>query len=59
MYSLKEAWVKMHGSLPADNWDGRIYCCETDAAMTFRTDKTSRNATNPTLLAVGGKLLRF
>ena len=40
MYSLKEAWIKMHGSLPADNWDGRIYCCETDAAMTFRTNKT-------------------
>ena len=35
MYSLKEAWVKMHGDVPFDGWDGTIYCKETDAATTF------------------------
>ena len=40
MYSLKEAWLKMNGSLPAEDWDGKIYCTETDASMTFRTNKT-------------------
>ncbi|MBR2154021.1 MAG: helix-turn-helix transcriptional regulator [Bacteroidaceae bacterium] len=40
MYSLREAWFKMHGQLPYEQWDGRIYCQETDAAITFRANKT-------------------
>ena len=40
MYSLKEAWVKMHGREPMEQWDGKIYCDETDAAVTFRTNET-------------------
>ena len=40
MYSLKEAWIKMHGSMPMDQWDGKIYCNETDAAVTFRANET-------------------
>ena len=40
MYSLKEAWIKMHGSMPMEQWDGKIYCNETDAAVTFRANET-------------------
>ena len=40
MYSLKEAWAKMHGREPMEQWDGKIYCDETDAAVTFRTNET-------------------
>lgn len=40
MYNLKEAWTKMHGQLPFDDWDGKMYCDETDAAITFRANKT-------------------
>lgn len=40
MYSLREAWIKMVGQLPYEQWDGRMYCRETDAAVTFRTNKT-------------------
>ena len=40
MYSLKEAWIKMHGGLPFDDWDGTIYCKETDAVSTFRANET-------------------
>lgn len=40
MYSLREAWIKMLGQLPYEQWDGRIYCQETDAAITFRANKT-------------------
>ena len=40
MYSLREAWIKMHGQLPYEQWDGRMYCQETDAAITFRANKT-------------------
>ncbi|MBR1576670.1 MAG: AraC family transcriptional regulator [Bacteroidales bacterium] len=40
MYSLKDAWVKMHGCLPYDGWDGRIQCDRTDAAITFRANRT-------------------
>jgi len=40
MYSLKEAWIKMHGKEPMDQWDGKIYCNETDAAVTFRANET-------------------
>jgi len=40
MYSLKEAWIIMLGSLPIEGWDGKIYCNETNAAITYRTNKT-------------------
>lgn len=40
MYTLKEAWIKMLGSMPFDNWDGKMYCNQTDAAITFRANKT-------------------
>ena len=40
MYSLKQAWIKMHGKEPMDQWDGKIYCNETDAAVTFRANET-------------------
>lgn len=40
MYNLREAWIKMFGQLPYEQWDGRMYCQETDAAITFLTNKT-------------------
>lgn len=40
MYSLKEAWLKMHGHFPYEGWEGNILCNDTDAAITFRTNKT-------------------
>ncbi|MBQ9398623.1 MAG: helix-turn-helix transcriptional regulator [Bacteroidales bacterium] len=40
MYSLKEAWVKMQGSLPFEGWEGRLYCNHTDAAITYRANIT-------------------
>ncbi|MBO6223032.1 MAG: AraC family transcriptional regulator [Bacteroidales bacterium] len=40
MYSLKEAWLKMHGELPFDGWDGKMYCNVTDKAITFRANRT-------------------
>lgn len=40
IYSLKEAWLKMYGSEPVDNWDGKIYCNETNAASTFKANNT-------------------
>lgn len=40
MYSLKEAWLKMYGTNPIENWDGKIYCEETDAANTFKANNT-------------------
>lgn len=40
MYTLSEAWTKMHGADPIDHWDGKIYCNETDAAITFRANET-------------------
>ena len=30
----------MHGELPYDSWDGKMYCNETDAAITFRANET-------------------
>lgn len=30
----------MHGTEPVARWDGKIYCTETDAAITFRTNET-------------------
>lgn len=40
MYSLNEAWVKMHGAVPYEGWDGRVLCDKTDGAMTFRANRT-------------------
>ena len=40
MYSLEEAWIKMHGARPFEEWDGKMYCDKTDAAITFRANKT-------------------
>ncbi len=28
----------MQGSMPVENWDGKMYCTETDAELTFRTN---------------------
>ncbi|MBQ6770107.1 MAG: helix-turn-helix transcriptional regulator [Bacteroidales bacterium] len=40
MYSLKESWMAMYGEMPMENWDGKMYCIETDAAKTFRSNET-------------------
>lgn len=40
MYSLREAWLRMHGAEPIENWDGKIFCGETDAAITYRANET-------------------
>lgn len=32
--------MKMHGAEPVTHWDGKIYCRETDAALTFRANET-------------------
>ena len=38
MYTLKEGWIAIQGSLPMEGWDGKMYCIETNAEMTFRTN---------------------
>ena len=38
MYTLKEGWIAMHGSVPVEDWDGKMYCTEADADVTFRTN---------------------
>lgn len=40
MYSLKEAWIRMHGKEPVAQWDGKIYCCEADGLLTSRANET-------------------
>ena len=40
MYSLKEAWMIMHGSVPFEGWDGLIYCNLTDYPISLRANKT-------------------
>lgn len=40
MYTLRQAWHIMHGEMPLKDWDGKIYCCETDAATTLRSNET-------------------
>lgn len=40
MYSLKEAWISMFGEEPFSCWDGKLYCVETDAVTTYRTNIT-------------------
>lgn len=40
MFTLKEAWGKMWGRLPYEGWDGRLYCDNTDAEITYRANIT-------------------
>ncbi len=40
MYSLKESWAAMFGAMPMADWDGKLFCTETNATMTFRTNAT-------------------
>ena len=40
MYTLREALTIMHGALPFERWDGRMYCGHTDADISLRTNKT-------------------
>lgn len=39
MYTLKEGWMAMFGEMPTDDWDGKIYCDETDGARSFLTNR--------------------
>ena len=61
MYTLKEAWQKMHGSFPYDGWDGSIICNDTDAAITFRANKTQGfiSAYTFTLVLTGWLSIRY
>ena len=57
MYSLKEAWIRMFGVEPIKHWDGKMYCAETDADMTYRTNETNGHIAAYTFtLIVGGRL---
>lgn len=40
MYTLKQGWMAMFGEMPMENWDGKMLCLETDAALTSRTNET-------------------
>lgn len=40
MYTLREAYIKMLGEEPMQHWDGKIYCNETNAVLTFRANET-------------------
>lgn len=40
MYTLKECWKAMFGAMPMADWDGKLFCTETNATMTFRTNAT-------------------
>lgn len=61
MYTLREAWMKMHGCPPYDGWDGKIICNDTDAAITFRANKTQglMSAYTFTLVLNGWLSIRF
>jgi AraC-like DNA-binding protein len=39
MYTLKEGWIAMHGEMPTDDWDGKLYCDKTDADRIFLTNR--------------------
>ena len=41
MYSLKESWTLMHGSLPFEGWDGLMYCVQANGHMALQTNKTN------------------
>ena len=61
MYTLREAWMKMHGCPPYDGWDGKIICNDTDAEITFRANKTQglMSAYTFTLVLNGWLSIRF
>ena len=40
MYSLKESWIKMHGTVPFEGWDGSMYCTKTNARIALQTNIT-------------------
>ncbi len=40
MYSLKEAWLLMHGKSPVENWEGKIYCQEVIGDRIFQVNNT-------------------
>ena len=40
MYSLNDAWIKMHDLPPLENWDGKMYCNQTDKNITYRANRT-------------------
>lgn len=41
MYSLQESWIGMHGTVPIEGWDGRMYCTRTNAYLALQTNKTN------------------
>ena len=61
VYSLKEAWEVMHGKQPFPGWDGKMYCNVTDAAITFRANRTQgyMAAYTFTLVTSGWLRLRY
>lgn len=61
MYTLKDAWLRMHGCSPYDGWDGNMICKDTDAAITFRTNKTQgfMSAYTFTLVLKGWLSIRY
>lgn len=61
MYTLREAWMKMHGCPPYDGWGGKIICNDTDAEITFRANKTQglMSAYTFTLVLNGWLSIRF
>ncbi len=40
MYTLKESLHVMFGEMPMENWDGKVYCIDTDAAKMFCSKET-------------------
>ncbi|MBQ9310771.1 MAG: helix-turn-helix transcriptional regulator [Bacteroidales bacterium] len=40
MYTLKDAWIIMHGKSPFEGWNGRVMCARTDAEISFRANRT-------------------
>ena len=59
MYSLKESWIAMFGTMPMSDWDGKMYCVETDAAKTFRTNETQGFISAYTFTLVTGGWLQL
>ena len=51
----------MHGKLPFPGWDGKMYCNVTDAAITFRANRTQgyMAAYTFTLVTSGWLRLRY
>jgi len=40
MYTLKEAWLRMYGKEPIENWLGKMYCGYNNAASVLSINKT-------------------